>query len=184
MSLYNMLFPLLAVTWAAAFAPALPRHHAIGSAVKGAGCVASIWQQATVQLKISPGAGMVSWPNNGVMPILTYAWGGDRPLPPIIAIDSSIVPRVGAARPPVLIVQRRKDVFSPLLKNLLDQNQNIPAIAITIKPATRKALSYLMWNAKVIGIRNVGQVIEENPVTEEIVLVFERLEPDSPDEKE
>ena len=139
-------------------------------------------QQATAQIKVMTSSGAYSWPNDGVMPILTYGWGGDRPLPPIMAIDSSIIPQLGSPRPPVLIIQRRRDIFSPLLQNLLDQEQTVRAMTIVVAPISRETMSYTMWNARVIGIRDVGRVIEENPVTEEIVIVFERISLGSWDE--
>ncbi|HVZ41343.1 MAG TPA: hypothetical protein VHI13_18835 [Candidatus Kapabacteria bacterium] len=139
-------------------------------------------QRTVAQLKVDPGEGAVAWPNGGVMPILTYGWGGDRPFPSDIALDSSIVPPIGITRPPILIVQRRSDIFSPILQNFLDQNQTIRAMTITVKSIAGDPQNYTMWNVKVIGIRDVGKVIEENPVTQEIVFVFERLERGSLDE--
>ncbi|MBS1914039.1 MAG: hypothetical protein JST22_18775 [Bacteroidetes bacterium] len=139
-------------------------------------------QRAVAQLKVNPGEGAVAWPNSGVIPILTYGWGGDRPFPSDIALDSSIVPPIGISRPPILIVQRRSDIFTPILQNCLDQNQTIRAMTITVKPVAGDPQNYTMWNVKVIGIRDIGKVVEENPVTQEIVFVFERLERGSLDE--
>jgi hypothetical protein len=177
MNIYGMNIPLLAIATLAAILP-VAREHGVNEqfeqhVVKSA-AVAPM-QEATAQLKVIPSSGAFSWPNNGVMPILTYGWGGDRPLPPIMAIDSSIIPQLGSPRPPILIVQRRHDIFSSLLRNLLDQEQTMRAMTIVVAPVTGESMSYTMWNARVIGIRDVGKVIEENPVTEEIVIVFERL---------
>jgi hypothetical protein len=137
--------------------------------------VPAAMQEATAQLKMFPSSAISSWPNDGVLPLLTYGWGGDRPLPPIMALDSSIIPQVGSQRPPILIVQRRSDNFSPILQSMSEQEQAVRAMTITIAPFVGETVSYTMWNVRVVGIRDVGRVIEENPVTQEIVFVFERL---------
>lgn len=134
------------------------------------------FQRATAQLKIDPTSATFNWPNDGVMQILTYGWGGDRPLPVAMAIDSSRVFRSDeGGRPPILIVQRRQDIFSPLLQELVDQKATAPTMVLTIEPVARASMSYTMRNVRVVGIRNVGSVIEENPVTQEIVFTFDSV---------
>jgi hypothetical protein len=172
MNLYSTILQLAAIASLAALSPAMPPRADYMRDVK---LSAPLPQEATARLKIIPTTASMSWPNNGVMPVLTYGWGGDRPLPPIMALDSSIVPQLAAPRPPILIVQRRKDNFSPLLQEMFDQNVTMRAMTITIEPIARETMAYTMWNVRVLGIRDVGQVIQENPVTEEIVFIFDRL---------
>lgn len=132
-------------------------------------------QDATGYLEVEQSPGHQFWPNAGTMPILTFGWGGDRPLPVHMAVDSTRSPLTTPGRPPVLIVQRRNDIFSPLFDDILQQNEPIPRLVFTIDRINGSALVYTLFNARVIGIRNVGKVIAENPSTEEIVFVFERM---------
>jgi hypothetical protein len=175
MNIRKAFLHMLAMAWIPIAAPIAHPHTVTERLREWTPSVAARMQRATAQLKVTPNSGSVAWPNNGVMTVLTYGWGGDRPLPPAMALDSSIIPQLAAPRPPILIVQRRNDNFSPVLQNLLDQSQMIQAMTITIEPIAHETMAYTMWNVRVLGIRNVGQVIEENPVTEEIVFIFDRL---------
>lgn len=180
--LYSMVIPMVvAVTFAGTLAPDEDylsdnppdmRPHAGLAAYYAA---TAIMQDATGYLEVEQSPGHQYWPNSGAMPILTFGWGGDRPLPVRMALDSTRSPLTTPGRPPVLIVQRRNDVFSPLFDDILQQNEPIPRLVFTIDRIHGSALVYTLFNARVIGVRNVGKVIEENPSTEEIVFVFERM---------
>jgi hypothetical protein len=132
-------------------------------------------QEVSAYLKVRD-AGNAIWPNNGDVPVIAFGWGGDRPLPNRLRADSLNPIFAKPLRSPTLNFQKRDDIFSPILRRLAGQDETIPMMSFTINTWRGGPITYNMYDVKVISMRDVGQVIEENPVTQEVVLAFSRIE--------
>lgn len=126
-------------------------------------------------LKIDIG-GNESWPNDGTIPVIAYGWGGDRPLPARQRADSLNPIFAKSLKSPTLNFQKRDDIFSPILERMAGGDQTLPLVRFTVTPFQGDAITFNLYDVKIISMRDVGYVINENPTTQEVVLAFSRIE--------
>jgi hypothetical protein len=145
---------------------------------KSTGSLASAamyWQDYSAWLTIQSDAGNLNWPNGGDMQVVAFGWGEQRPFPLQIAVDSAAVPFFKPGATTALTIQKRKDVFSPLLQELFTQHQSIESLMFTISSPSRTPQTYVLYDVRVASMRDVGMIVTDSPDTEEIVFAFNRM---------
>jgi hypothetical protein len=133
------------------------------------------WQDYSARLTIQSNAGNLNWPNGGDMQVVAFGWGDQRPFPLQIAVDSAATPFFKPGTTTALTIQKRKDVFSPLLQELFTQHQTIESLMFTISSPGRTPQTYVLYEVRIASMRDVGMVITDSPDTEEIVFAFNRM---------
>jgi hypothetical protein len=133
------------------------------------------WQDYSARLTIQSDAGNLNWPNGGDMPVVAFGWGNQRPFPLQIAVDSAAAPFFKQGTTTALTVQKRKDIFSPLLQELFTQHQGIESMMFTISSPGRTPQTYVLYDVRIASMRSVGQIVTDSPDTEEIVFAFNRM---------
>lgn len=106
--------------------------------------------------------------------VLAYSWGGARPRVVPEEADSLGTPLQIPGATPTLNIQKREDALSPFLLQLFEQQIPINQVNFTIDPQTAPATSYALYGVTIASMRTVGP--QTSPVTEELVLVFGRIE--------
>jgi hypothetical protein len=131
----------------------------------------------TAFLKIHGDPGNQVWPAEANLPVIAFGWRGERPQPVRIAVDSGFAPFAEPGGLTTLTIQKRQDVFSPLLQAMVEQSTKIPSAEFTVYAPGGKSLVYTLFDVRVASMRDVGAVLAENPTTEELVLTFGRMAP-------
>jgi hypothetical protein len=133
------------------------------------------WQDYSARLTIQSNAGNLNWPNGGDMAVVAFGWGEQRPFPLQIAVDSAAAPFFKPGTTTALTIQKRKDVFSPLLQELFNQHQSIESLMFTISSPGRTPQTYVLYDVRIASMRDVGQIVTDSPDTEELVFAFNRM---------
>jgi type VI protein secretion system component Hcp len=150
-------------------------YRAVASPMETGSHVAAAFQEYSAYVTLQGDPGGEVWPNNGQVPVIAYGWRGERPQPVRIATDSGFAPFRSPGSLTTLTIQKRNDIFSPLLQRMFEQSTTIPSATFTINPAGRPSIVYTLYDVRVASIRDVGSVIAENPTTEELVIVFSQM---------
>ena len=148
---------------------------ALGSPGNAIASASRPMQEVSAYLKVYD-AGNAIWPNDGSIPVIAFGWGGDRPLPNRLRADSLNPIFARPLKSPTLNFQKWNDIFSPILQRLAGQDETISMMSFTINGWRNGPITYNLYDVKVISMRDVGQVLGENPVTQEVVLAFGRIE--------
>ncbi len=130
------------------------------------------YARASITITGTPGG--LSFPESGQMRVLAYSWGGSRPRIVPQEADSlgTIIELPGGT--PTLNIQKREDNASPLLAQLFEQQIPIDLLTFIVDPETAPATTYNLYDVRIASMRTVGP--QTSPLTEELVLVFSRIE--------
>lgn len=134
-------------------------------------------QNPSAYVKLNGNPMNETWPNDGTINVLAFGWSGERPQPVRVLADSNALYWMPGGTPS-LNVQMSADLFSELLRDAVEQQITLPAVTFTVNTIRHGAVTYTLYDVRLISIRDIGKVFDESPTTEELVLSFRQIEQD------